>query len=283
MLMNGRERIFVAGADTLIGAAIVRRLRIVGACELVGLESREPDYTDAAAVDYFFTATRPQQVYVAAGQSGGILANQRYPARLMHDNLLAAANLIDAAHRHRVDKLLYLGSSCCYPRQCDQPMRVDQLFTSPLEPTNEAYALAKLAGIKLCQSYRRQYGCRFIAAIPANGFGPGDHFNAEDSHVIPALIQRFHQAYANGEPTVNVWGTGQAQRVRFLPTVWLTPAAKPPYATTTRMNPSTLAAAMPFPSVNWSRSSVMLSDTPAPSVSMLPSPMALCPLRSLLG
>lgn len=204
--------IYVAGGQTLIGSALLRQLRQRGHEQLCGLPGEEPDLTQADAVDAFFAQHRPRYVFLTAGKSGGIAANQKYPAEFIHDNLLVNVHLIHAAQRWGVAKLLYLASSCSYPRQCPQPMKVDYLLTGPLEPTNEAYAVAKLAGIKLCQAYRQQYGAPFIVGIPANAFGPGDDFTPEDSHVIGALIRRMHEAREAGAAEVTIWGSGTARR-----------------------------------------------------------------------
>lgn len=200
----------MAGTGTLIGAGLVDFLRAEGYCNLPGL--LEPDLTSANEVDAFFRATRPEYVFLAAGKSGGIHANQAYPATLMLDNLLTATHVIDAAQRHGVKKLLYLASSCSYPRLAAQPMKVECLLTGPLEPTNEAYALAKLAGLKLCQAYRHEHGANFIACIPANAFGPKDDFSPEDSHVIPGLIRKLDDAREQSLPEFPLWGTGAARR-----------------------------------------------------------------------
>jgi GDP-L-fucose synthase len=212
MTLHEISRIFVAGGTTLIGSALRERLHRDGYAHLVGESSDEPDLTCPQQVDAFFAAARPEYVFLTAGPSGGIRANQTYPAALMRDNLLMAVNVIHAAHRHGVRKLLYLASSCSYPRLAEQPMRVETLLTGPLEPTNEAYALAKLAGLKLCEAYRRQYEAPFVTAIPANAFGPRDDFSAEDSHVVPGLIRRFHEANERGESEVRVWGSGRPRR-----------------------------------------------------------------------
>jgi GDP-L-fucose synthase len=175
-------------------------------------EAAEPDLTDENAVAAFFAAHRPEYVFVAAGRSGGIAANQRYPADLMRDNLLVACNVIHNTWVHGVHKLIYLASSCSYPRLAPQPIPEEALLTGLLEPTNEAYALAKIAGIKLCQSYRQQYGVCFVSAIPANAFGPGDDFSLEESHVIAALIRKMHEAKIHSRAEVDVWGSGAARR-----------------------------------------------------------------------
>ncbi len=206
------DRIFVAGADTLAGAAIVERLRAEGFDNLVGIAPEEVDLTRADEVEYFFRETRPEYVFLAAGKSGGIRRNRDYPADLMLDNLLVATNVIPAAHRHGVTKLLYLASSCAYPKHAPQPLGVESLLTGTLEPTSEAYAVAKLAGWQLCAAYRRQHGDRFVTAFPANPFGPHDDFDPDAGHVIPALIRRAHEAKERDEPSLTVWGTGSPRR-----------------------------------------------------------------------
>jgi len=210
--LDKQSRIYVAGAETLIGSALLRQLERQGHRNLVGQPGHAPDLADGAQVDAFFARTKPEFVFFAAGKSGGIRANQKYPADLMIDNLLAACHVIQAAHRHGVKKLLYLASSCSYPKHCPQPMRVESLLTGPLEPTNEAYAVAKLAGLKLCQAYRQQHGANFICGIPADAFGPGDDFSPEDSHVVPALIRRMHEAKLAHAASVEIWGTGSPRR-----------------------------------------------------------------------
>jgi GDP-L-fucose synthase len=205
-------RIYVAGHRGLVGAAIVRALRGRGYGDLVTATSREVDLREQAAVRGFYARERPQYVFVAAAKVGGILANDTYPARFLYDNLMIEANLIHGAYEAGVEKLLFLGSTCIYPKLAPQPLREEYLLTGPLEPTNEWYAVAKIAGIKLCQAYRRQYGCRFISAMPTNLYGPGDNFDLETSHVLPALIRKFHEAKARGAPEVVVWGTGAPRR-----------------------------------------------------------------------
>lgn len=207
--MRTDATIYVAGMDTLIGAAVLRRLRAEG---LDPFTDDEPDLTCADAVDAFFAEYKPEYVVHAAGRSGGIAANQKYPADLLRHNLLVSAHVLDAAHRHGVKKLLYLASSCSYPRLCPQPMAVAHLMTGPLEPTNAAYATAKLAGIELCRAYRHQHGCNFIVGIPANAFGPGDDYHPEDAHVIGALIRRMHEAKEQGRDCVTIWGSGNPRR-----------------------------------------------------------------------
>ncbi len=210
--MDKGDRVFVAGARTLIGAALLRQLERQGYSNVIGAGGEESDLADAAQVEGFFAKTAPEYVFVAAGKSSGIEGNRKRPAELMLDNLLVECNVIHSAYRHGVKKLLYLASSCCYPKHCPQPMRVESLLTGPLEATNEAYAVAKIAGIKLCQAYRQQYGVPFIVGIPANVFGPGDDFSLEDSHVIPALIRKVYAAKTSGVPSVKMWGTGTPRR-----------------------------------------------------------------------
>lgn len=210
--MEGHAGIYVAGGRTLIGAAICRALQRQGYSGVIGGPAATVDLTDAAQVDALFAGTAPAYVFLTAVRSGGIRANQKYPAELMRDNLLAACHVIDSAHRHGVRKLLYLASSCVYPKGASQPMGEDSLMSGPLEPTSEAYAVARIAGIKFCQAYRRQYGLKCVSAIAADVFGPGDRFDAEDAHVIPALIRKMHEAKVRGAPSVEVWGTGAPRR-----------------------------------------------------------------------
>ncbi len=209
--MERGAAIFVAGDDTLLGAAICRALERQGH-ELVNRWVSPVDLTDPAQVETFFARWAPRYVFLAGGPSGGIGLNQRRPADLLHDNLVIAANVIDAARRHRTRKLLYLASSCVYPSSAPQPMHEGLLLTGALEPSSEAYAVARIAGIKLCQAYRRQYGLECVAAIPADAFGPEDTFDEEDSHVVPALIRRMHRAKMTGTEEVEVWGTGTPRR-----------------------------------------------------------------------
>ena len=204
--------VFVAGHRGMVGAAICRRLQQAGVRQLLTRTHAELDLTDQAAVDTFFAQHRPAGVYLAAAKVGGIWANDRYPADFIHQNLMIEANVIQAAWRHGVERLLFLGSSCIYPRLASQPMREDALLTGPLEPTNEPYAVAKIAGIKLCESFNRQHGTDFRSVMPTNLYGPGDNFNLEQSHVIPALLRKFHDAKVQGAPTVSVWGTGTPRR-----------------------------------------------------------------------
>lgn len=210
--MNRGSRIFVAGGNTLPGAALVELLPEQGYENLVGVGSDEPNLTDPGEVDLFFSDVRPEYVFLVGGKSGGIGLNRSRPADLMLDNLRTVTNVLAAAHRYGVKKLLYLASSCAYPKHASQPLRVESLTTGPVEPTSEAYAMAKLAGWKLCEAYRRQYGCRFIAGFPANAFGPHDDFGPDSGHVIPALIRRAHEAKERGEPVLMVWGSGRPRR-----------------------------------------------------------------------
>jgi GDP-L-fucose synthase len=210
--MTPSARIFVAGHRGLVGSALVRRLEREG-CDNLLLRSRDSlDLRDAAAVEAFFSTTRPEYVFLAAAKVGGIVANDTYPADFIRDNLAIQLNVIDAAHRHGAEKLLFLGSSCVYPKHAPQPMKEEHLLTGVLEPTNDAYAIAKIAGIKMCEAYRRQYGSRFISVMPTNLYGPNDNFDLETSHVLPALIRRFHEAKVDGAPAVTLWGTGSPRR-----------------------------------------------------------------------
>ena len=205
-------RIFVAGHAGLVGSAVVRRLRAGGFTTILAASRAELDLRDQAAVDRWFGANRPEYVFLVAGTVGGILANSTRPAEFIYDNMMIHATVVHAAYREGVRKLLYLGSSCIYPRECPQPMKEESLLTAPLEPTNEPYAVAKIAGIKLCQAYRRQYGCDFISAMPTNLYGPGDNFDLSSSHVLPALLRKFYDARAEGRGEVVIWGTGSPRR-----------------------------------------------------------------------
>jgi GDP-L-fucose synthase len=205
-------RVYVAGHRGMVGAAIVRRLRCEGVDAPLTRTHGELDLTDARAVDAFFAEARPTQVYLAAAKVGGIWANDTYPAEFIHQNLMIETNVIHAAWRHGVQRLLFLGSSCIYPRLAPQPILEEALLTGPLESTNEPYAIAKIAGIKLCESYNRQYGTDFRSLMPTNLYGPGDNFDLERSHVIPALLRKFHAAKAESAPFVTVWGTGTPRR-----------------------------------------------------------------------
>jgi GDP-L-fucose synthase len=205
------KRVFVAGHNGMVGRALMRRLADTGA-ELLVADRRTIDLRDQAAVRAWFATERPQAVFAAAAKVGGILANNSHPAEFLYDNLIIEANLVEAAYRAEVEKLLFLGSSCIYPKFAEQPMREDSLLTGPLEPTNEWYAIAKIAGIKLCQAYRRQYGCNYISVMPTNLYGPFDNFDLQTSHVLPALLRKTHEAKAAGAAEQKIWGTGTALR-----------------------------------------------------------------------
>ncbi len=211
-MMEKTAKVYVAGHRGLVGSAIVRRLNQDGFANLVTRTSKELDLREQAAVRDFFAAEKPDYVFLAAARVGGILANDSFPADFLYQNLMIEANVIEAARVHGVRKLLCLGSTCIYPKLAPQPLREEYLLTGPLEPTNEWYAVAKIAGIKLCQAYQRQYGCRFISAMPTNLYGPEDNFDLESSHVMPALIRKFHEAKENDQPAVMVWGTGRPRR-----------------------------------------------------------------------
>lgn len=218
--MEKHSKIFVAGAKGLVGSAIVRRLQADGYTKLLTPESGELDLTDQRAVTAFFTAEQPEYVFLAAAKVGGIHANNTYPADFIYSNLVIQTNVIDQAYRCGVRRLLFLGSSCIYPKDAAQPMSEGALLTGPLEPTNEPYALAKIAGLKMCEAYNRQFDTQFVAVMPANLYGPGDNFHPENSHVLPALIRRFHEArlrQVRSHPSRNkekvvVWGTGMPMR-----------------------------------------------------------------------
>jgi GDP-L-fucose synthase len=205
------SNVFVAGHNGLVGSAICRRLASDGVEPLVAGRS-ELDLTDQAAVDAWFSENKVEQVYLAAAKVGGIHANDTYPAEFLHDNLVIQTNIIHAAWKSGVKKLLFLGSSCIYPKHAPQPMPEDSLLTGPLESTNEWYAIAKIAGIKMCQAYQKQYGCDAISAMPTNLYGPGDNFDLENSHVLPALMRKFHEAKEANASAVTVWGTGSPRR-----------------------------------------------------------------------
>jgi GDP-L-fucose synthase len=210
--MNPESSIFVAGHRGLVGSAIVRRLRAAGFRNLVLRDRSELNLTRQGAVEDFFADARPEFVFFAAAKVGGILANDTYPAEFLQDNLVIQTNIIDAAYRSGTRKLLFLGSSCIYPKHAPQPMPEDCLLTGPLEPTNEWYAIAKIAGLKMCQAYRRQYGFNAISAMPTNLYGPGDNFSLKSSHVLPALLRKIHEAKEAGAAAVEVWGTGKPKR-----------------------------------------------------------------------
>jgi GDP-L-fucose synthase len=210
--MNPDSSIFVAGHRGLVGSAIVRRLQAAGLRNLVLRDRQELNLTRQSAVEEFFAETRPEYVFFAAAKVGGILANDSYPAEFLQDNLVIQTNIIDAAYRTGTRKLLFLGSSCIYPKHAPQPMPEDCLLTGPLEPTNEWYAIAKIAGLKMCQAYRKQYGFNAISAMPTNLYGPGDNFSLKNSHVLPALLRKVHEAKEAGAAQVEVWGTGKPRR-----------------------------------------------------------------------
>jgi len=210
--MNSSTRIHVAGHGGMVGSAIVRALRARGHGNLILRTREELDLLNAGAVRDFYAKEKPEVVIVAAARVGGIHANSTYPAEFIHENLAIAHNMVHEAWRHGVKRLLFLGSSCIYPREAPQPMTEECLLTSPLEPTNEAYAIAKITGLKLCQYYRKQYGVLFHSAMPTNLYGPGDNYHPENSHVLPALIRRFHEAVLSKAPSVTLWGTGVARR-----------------------------------------------------------------------
>lgn len=212
--MSGTEKIYVAGHRGMVGNAIVRTLLAQGvpATQILTRSHAELDLTDQRAVQAFFAQEMPTQVYLAAAKVGGIHANNTYPAEFIYQNLMLQGNVIHASHLHGVQKLLFLGSSCIYPKLAPQPMSEDALLTGPLEPTNEPYAVAKIAGIKLCESYSRQYGRDYRSVMPTNLYGPGDNYHPENSHVIPALLRRFHEAKEQGLPEVAIWGTGTPRR-----------------------------------------------------------------------
>lgn len=217
--MSVSPKIYVAGHRGMVGSAIVRALQSSTLCRsgapaanIVTRTHAELDLTNQAAVNDFFTQEKPDQVYLAAAKVGGIHANNTYPADFIYQNLMMQANIIQAAHQHGVQKMLFLGSSCIYPRMAPQPMTEQALLTGLLEPTNEPYAIAKIAGIKLCESYNRQHGRDYRSVMPTNLYGPGDNYHFENSHVIPALIRRFHEAKLAGAPQVAIWGTGTPKR-----------------------------------------------------------------------
>jgi GDP-L-fucose synthase len=210
--MDKQSRIFVAGHLGLAGSAIKRKLEATGHTQLIVRTRAELDLRDQAAVDRFFCAERPEYVFLAAAVVGGILANATYPADFIRDNLLIQTHVVDAAFRHNVSKLQFLGSSCVYPKLAPQPIREEALLSGPLEPTNEAYAVAKIAGLEMAQAYRRQYGFNAISLMPTNLYGPGDNFDPDSSHVVPALIRKFHEAKRSGSPEVAIWGTGAPRR-----------------------------------------------------------------------
>jgi GDP-L-fucose synthase len=210
--LKSSSRIFVAGHRGLVGSAIVRHLSGAGYDNLVTRSRSELDLIDQGAVNAFFKAERIEYVFLAAATVGGILANSSRQADFLYENLMIAANVIHAASANGVEKLLFLGSSCIYPKHAPQPMKEEHLLTGPLEPTNEGYAIAKIAGLKLCEKYNQQYGRRFISAMPTNLYGPNDNFHPEGSHVIPGMMRRFHEAKSRGDEAVTIWGSGTPRR-----------------------------------------------------------------------
>lgn len=210
--MEKHQKIYIAGHRGMVGSAIVRKLKQEGYSNLVYRSSAELDLRDQKAVFDFFSHEKPEFVFLAAAKVGGILANNTYRADFLYDNLMMEANIIKASHAFGVEKLLFLGSSCIYPKMCPQPIKEEYLLTGLLEPTNEPYAIAKIAGIKLAETFREQYGCNFISAMPTNLYGPNDNYDLANSHVLPALIRKFHEAKINNNPTVSIWGTGTPKR-----------------------------------------------------------------------
>ncbi len=210
--MNNNAKIYIAGHRGLVGSAIVRNLQAKGYTNLLTRTHAELDLTDQKATDAFFAEEKPDYVFLAAAKVGGILANNIYPAEFIRDNLVIQANIIHAAYKNNVTRLMFLGSSCIYPKLAPQPMKEEYLLTGPLEPTNRPYALAKIAGIEMCWSYNRQYGTKYLAVMPTNLYGPGDNYDLNNSHVIPALIRKFHEAKVNNQATVTVWGSGTPRR-----------------------------------------------------------------------
>lgn len=206
------DPIYVAGHRGLVGSALVRRLRAEKFSNILTADRSELDLRNQQQVNEWFSVNRPKYVFLVAGTVGGIHANASRPAEFLYDNLMIHATVIHASHLNDVEKLVYLGSSCIYPRMAIQPMTEDQLLTGPLEPTNEPYAIAKISGIKLCESYRAQYGCNFISGMPTNLYGPNDNFDLKSSHVLPALMRKFHEAKLRGANSIEVWGTGSARR-----------------------------------------------------------------------
>lgn len=211
-MMTKEAPIYVAGHRGMVGSAVVRALQAAGHTHILTRTSAELDLRNQAAVDTFFASEKPAFVVLAAAKVGGIHANNTYRAEFLYDNLIMEANVIHAAHKAGVKKLLFLGSSCIYPKLAPQPLKEEYLLTGPLEPTNEPYAIAKIAGIKLCETYRHQYGANFISAMPTNLYGPGDNYDLANSHVLPALLRKVHTAKTEGHPTVPVWGSGSPKR-----------------------------------------------------------------------
>ncbi len=211
-MLKKHDKIYVAGHKGMVGSAICRKLRSDGFDNIITRTHADMDLTRQNKVEQFFNMEKPEFVFLAAAKVGGILANDTYPAEFIYQNLQIQNNIIHCAHKYGVKKLLFLGSACIYPRECKQPMKEEYLLTDRLEPTNEAYAIAKIAGLKMCQFYHRQYGSNFISVMPTNLFGPGDNFDLETSHVLPALIRKFHEAKLQESDSVTLWGTGSALR-----------------------------------------------------------------------
>jgi GDP-L-fucose synthase len=210
--MEKNARVYVAGHRGMVGSAILRKLKSEGFTNIIVRASNQVDLRDQSAVNDFFAEEKPEYVFLAAAKVGGILANNSLRGEFLYDNLMIQNNIIHAAYKNAVNKLLFLGSSCIYPKMAPQPLKEDYLLTGQLEPTNEPYAIAKIAGIKLCDAYRAQYGCNFISVMPTNLYGPNDNYDLTSSHVLPALIRKFHEAKLNGNPTVTIWGTGTPRR-----------------------------------------------------------------------
>lgn len=210
--MNETSKIYIAGHKGMVGSAIKRKLEAEGYTNLVFRTFSELDLRDSVAVRAFFETEKPDYVFLAAARVGGIMANSRYKADFLYDNIMIQTNVIHESHKSGVKKLLFLGSSCIYPKNSPQPMKEEYLLTGPLEETNDAYAIAKIAGIKMCQAYRQQYGCSFISVMPTNLYGPNDNYDLENSHVLPALIRKFHEAKSENKSSVTIWGTGSPLR-----------------------------------------------------------------------
>jgi len=210
--VNLNHKIYIAGHRGMVGSAILRKLRSEGFNNFALADSRALDLRNQTDVNEFFRREKPDYVFLAAAKVGGILANNTYRAEFLYDNLMIEANVIEAAYRHGVQKLMFLGSSCIYPKMAPQPLKEDALLTGLLEPTNEPYAIAKIAGIKLCDAYRAQYGCNFVSVMPTNLYGPNDNYHPQNSHVLPALLRKFHEAKTTNEPFVTLWGTGTPLR-----------------------------------------------------------------------
>jgi GDP-L-fucose synthase len=212
MIMNKTDRIYIAGHRGMVGSAIQRKLEKEGFSNIITCTSSELDLRNQQQVADFFAIERPEYVFLAAAKVGGIVANNTYRADFIYDNLMIQSNVIHQSHVNKVKKLLFLGSSCIYPKLAPQPLKEEYLLTGPLEPTNEPYAIAKIAGIKMCEAYREQYGCDFISVMPTNLYGPNDNYDLQTSHVLPALLRKFHEAKLNGADSVTLWGTGTPRR-----------------------------------------------------------------------